>query len=388
MAQPNVQTKAAPAGGHQQTQQSVAFPLAARKMSRYAFDTGIVNLQTAAVAVQSPIQLDAMGYLDHLDLYVTLSLTSSAAAVYTADAPFSVFTQIGFQNASGNDIITPLSGYNLYLSNKWGCQFAQAPYSDPRNPATGYSVPAITAAGTTTVTCRLSIPLGVDPATGFSAVPNLASNAAYKVQMTLAALSAIATNLTAGTIRVQGIAHYWSLPPATNSAQQRQATEPIGNGSLSQWQYESFSLGSGGSLKFKSVNVGYIDRTVIFVGRNNTGARDDSIWPALTQITVDNNNMFYEMQNQWKAEMAEKFGLSSATQDVFGGLDTGVYVLPFHALASSIAGNVANSRSQLLPTQNTTQLQIEGTSFGANSGILEILTNSIATNNIQALYAR
>lgn len=384
---PNVATKAAPAGGSQ-SQQAVAFSLASRKMSRYAFDTGVVALTTNSVQVQSPIQLDAMGYLDHLDMYVTLSLTSSAAATYTADAPFNIFTQIGFQNASGNDIVTPLSGYNLFLSNKYGGQNSIAPYGDPRNPAAGYSAPTIASATTTTVTYKLSINLGIDPATGFCAVPNLASNAAYKVQMTLAALSAVANNLTSGTIRVQGVAHYWSLPPQTNSANQPQATSPIGNGSLSQWQYESFSLGSGGSLKFKSVNVGYIDRCIIFVGRNNTGARDDTIWPALCQITVDNNNMFYEMQAQWKAEMAVKFGLASATNDVYGGLDTGVYVLPFHALASSISGNTSNSRSQLLPTQNTTQIQIEGTSFGASSGILEILTNSVATNNISALYAR
>jgi hypothetical protein len=86
--------------------------------------------------------------------------------------------------------------------------------------------------------------------------------------------------------------------------------------------------------------------------------------------------------------MVRLFGLTAGAKDVAQGLDTGVYVLPFHALASTLAGLTANSRSQLLPTANTSQLQFRGTSFGANASSLEIYTNSVIPTDPATLYAR
>ena len=80
-------------------------------------------------------------------------------------------------------------------------------------------------------------------------------------------------------------------------------------------------------------------------------------------------------------------GKTGFAVDAAGGLDTGVFVIPFFAIAEMQADPTA-SRAQYLPTLDTQQLQLRGTSFGANVSTLEILTNSVVPTNANALYLR
>jgi hypothetical protein len=75
--------------------------------------------------------------------------------------------------------------------------------------------------------------------------------------------------------------------------------------------------------------------------------------------------------------MSRIYGLNAgASKDVKAGLDTGVYVIPFYALAEGSA--MANARrSQYLPTLDASLLQLRGTSWGAGASTLEIITNSV-----------
>lgn len=362
----------------------VPFSLASRQMSRFSFSVPTTTLSATAPLPLPIIQIPAVGYLSHLNLEVTITGTGGTAPAYTADAPFNALQTVEFKTAAGNDIIVPVTGYQLYLADKYGCQFAQSPFADNRNTRQ-YS--AVAGVGPT-AHFFLQVPLEIDAGTGYGAIPALASNRSYQLQLTGAAIPTFLTGAPAVTLTITGTAYYWSEPPAATSTGLMQATAPNGIGTISQWQLEQPPL-TPGDKYIRSNNVGNTLRTLIFTLRNSSGVRIDANgWPAVSEIYLDNEPMFYLTQNEWEDNMVKWFGLNAATKDVAGGLDTGVYVLPFHALAGGIAGDASNSRSQLLPTNDASQLQIRGTAWGSAVSTLEIITNSIIPADLASLYAR
>lgn len=361
---------------------TIPFPLASRKMTRFSFTAGTTTLSAATPLPLSPIQIPAVGYLSHIDLEVTVTGTGGTSPAFTADAPFNVLQSVEFKTAAGNDIIVPLTGYQIYLANKYGCQYAQSPYSDNRL-GRQYAATAPSAH------FFMQIPLEIDAANGYGSIPALASNRSYQLNLILAAVSSVLSGAPGVTVTINGVAHYWSEPPASTASGAVQATAPSGVGSVSQWQLEMPPVTPGDKL-IKSNNVGNVIRAIILTLRNSSGARiDTNGWPAVCELYLDNEPMFYFTQNEWEDMMTKWFGFTSATKDTPQGLDTGVYVIPFHCLASnSLGGDTGNSRSQLLPTVDASQLQLRGTSFGSASSTLEILTNSVIPTDAATLYSR
>jgi hypothetical protein len=342
-------------------------------MSRFSFTTGTVAMSAAAPVPISMIPIPAVGYLAHLDLEVTVA-TVSTALTFNADAPWNVLATVEFRTAAGNDIIVPVTGYQLYIMNKYGCQYASAPYSDNK-ASRQYSV----VTGTNgTAHFFIQVPLEIDAANGYGAVPALASNRSYQLQITLGAIStAFGGTVTSASVTINGTAWYWSEPAATTQNGIGQQTQPDGLGSLSQWQADYPPL-TPGDKYIKSNNVGNVLRTVVFVLRNSSSVRiDTNGWPAVSELYLDNEPMFYFSQNEWEDWMVKTYGFDTTAKDTAKGLDTGVYVIPFFALAGNDIANDAMPRNQYLPTLDASQLQIRGTSWGSAVSTLEILTNSV-----------
>jgi hypothetical protein len=357
------------------------FELASRQMTRFSFTTGVLTASATAPLPVSPIQIPAVGYLRFLNLEVTVTGTGGTTPAFTADAPFNIIQALEFKTAAGNDIIAPYTGYQLYLADKYGAQYAQAPWSDNRL-SRQYSAVAPSAH------FFLQVPLEIDSRNGLGAVPALASNRSYQLALTLAAIPTVLSGAPGVTVTINGTAYYWSEPPATTQNGVTQETTPHGVGTLSQWQIEMPPI-TPGDKYIKSNNVGNVLRTLIFTMRNASGARiDTNGWPAVSEIYLDNEPMFYLTQNEWEDDMVKWYGLDAAAKDVARGLDTGVYVIPFHALTGGIAGDEANSRGQLLPTLDASQLQIRGTAFGSAVSTLEIMTNSVIPVSAASLFGR
>lgn len=373
------QATTANAPAQAQAAPALPFAIGSRQMTRFSFTTGTIAASASAPVPISPIQIPAVGYLSHLNLEVTIAGSGGTTPAFTADAPFNMLQAVEFKTAAGNDIIAPYTGYQLYLACKYGAQFAVAPWSDSRL-SKQYSASAPSAH------FFIQVPLEIDCSTALGAVPALASNRSYQLALTLAAISTVLSGAPTVNVTVNGTAYYWSEPPATSQSGVTQATAPNGLGTLSQWQIEMPPL-TPGDKYIKSNNVGNVLRTLIFTLRNSSGARiDASGWPPVCEIYLDNEPMFYLTQNEWEDDMVKWFGLSASTKDVAQGLDTGVYVIPFHALAGGLAGESDNARTQLLPTIDSSQLQIRGTSWGASVSTLEILTNSVIPTSAAALF--
>jgi len=93
-------------------------------------------------------------------------------------------------------------------------------------------------------------------------------------------------------------------------------------------------------------------------------------------------------KTEWQDFMVRAYQYFAAAFDVAGGLETGVYVIPFHVLAGGTAGEVSNSRAQLLPTEDGTLIQFQMNDVGASGASLQVLTQSIATPDPRLVFSK
>lgn len=351
----------------QQAVPQLPFVVGARNSSRFSFTLPTTAI-TASSQPMAPVQIPAMGYLKRIELEVTIAGSGGTSPTFTADAPFNVLAGVELRNSSGNDLIVPLTGYQMMLACKYGCQGFDAPMGDPRVDPT-YTATAPSAH------FILPIPCEISPADGFGAIPALASNRSYQLQITLAALATIISSNPTLNVSIVGTAVYWTEPVAATASGVAQATAPLYNGSLNLWQLEPQPV-TPGDKYIKSNNVGNVLRTIIFTLRTAAGARTQADWPAVAELYLDNFPMFYLPLLQWQSWISRLYQLRNTSFDAANGLDTGVFVIPFFALAEG-AAQANGRRSQYLPTLDTALLQLRGTSFGASASTLEILTNSV-----------
>lgn len=382
MPAPTTATKTAQTGTLSKSANvSTPFIFGARNASKLSFTIPTVTLDTSTHP-QTPIQIPAIGYIKSIDLDVTIDISGGTTPALTADAPFTVFSLLELRNSSGNDLITPMTGFQWYLNNKYGVQDWNAPFSDPKMNATYSST-------TTGVHFTLQIPCEISPADTFCAIPALASNRNYQLQVNYNTLASVISGSPTASVTTVATVNYWTEPTATTMSGQAQQTAPPYNGSVNLWQLEAAPV-TPGDKYIRSYNVGNVLRTLIFTLRDDSGARDGTDWPAVCELYLDNDPMFYLPKSTWQTNMSRQFQFG-ADIDTPGGLDTGVFVIPFYALAEGQA--IANARrSQYLPTLDTSLLQLRGTSFGANGSTLEIITNSVQPvsptgNSLAALYA-
>ena len=348
------------------------FIIGARNATRFSFQLPVTALGAGTVPLP-PVQIPAVGYLKKLVLEVTVAGTGGTTPAFTADAPFNVLQSVELRNSSGNDLIVPVTGYQLMLINKYGAQGIDAPWSDPRGDQQ-FSAVAPSAH------FFLDVPCEISPADAFGAIPALASNRSYQLAIILGSLATLVSGGPTANVTITGTAYYYTEPVAQTQGGVSQVTAPPFNGSLNLWTFEGLPV-TPGDKYIKLNNVGNVIRELIFVARNVSGVRSDADWPGISELYLDNSPMFYLPQNLWLSQMSRQFGFQQATaKDGIRTLDTGVYVLPFYALAEGNA--MANARrSQYLPTLDASQLQLRGTQWGAGASTLEVLTNAVQPVN-------
>jgi hypothetical protein len=375
---------------------AIPFTRSSRRKSILAWQTNPTTLGASAVPIP-PIQVPAAGHLAGLEMLVNIATTGNAATTSAptgiTDTPWSVFNQISVVNAAGDNIISPIDGYALYAINKYGAFRGQPPFVDPRRDS--YFTALTTGAGGTAPTgqFRLFIPFETDPSQAFCAVPNLAANKAYIVQIQLNPLASLYAGAGGNgtqpngvtTVTITLISHYWSVPAAVNAGGVPQQQSPTGSGSVALWQIEPAVVTPGDKL-IQLHNVGNVIREAIFILRTSTGFRTATDWPALSQIVLNNDLMEYKPTQAWQAEIAERFGYNTGTIDTAGGLDSGVFVWSQPLMGENLLASPSNARDPYLITQDATLLQLRGTSFGAGSSTLQMYTNAVKPISAASLY--
>lgn len=371
------------------------------------------GMNAIAAGSQSQIDLQTNAFLENIILDVNLQTSGNSANVtFAADSPWQIIAQLTLDDPAGQQIIAPISGYNLYLLNKYlpdtSCAFD--PKQDPQ-----YS--AVTGTGATggSINFRLVIPIEHRRRDAFGALNNSAANQAYRLTINwIAAFSTLygtAPTTEATGLNLQVYQQYWTSPPgqiATSQGSSQTQQTPSGLGSVGFVRYERHNeVNGGGNAPVQLTNVGDYISSLIFILRTTASGSPRDLygpaqsstagnWPTELRWIVNDfqvGSIFAYGPNGpigggwWPRFMARFYGYThTATYDAAGGLDSGVYVLPnlFGLFDKDANFGPAN---QYLPTDATTKLQIQSSGFGANANYLEVLVRLIRPVSGAALFS-
>ncbi|MCP4229551.1 MAG: hypothetical protein GY771_05325 [bacterium] len=313
----------------------------------------------------------AFGYLRRLLLLIEASGGdgTGGAAVAQADAPWSFIKSITFKDVNGGNIVGPLSGYQLYLLNKWGG------YSHDDNPVNDPCYIAMDTDGD--FSYRLDVPLEAIARDALAALPNLNSASAYKVELVVAddgdVYSTVPdTNLP--DVRIRAILDAWSKPSAQDPRGNAQMTNPPNEKTTQFWSVATSAVSGAGEVTWRLPRVGNFLRNLIFVFRDSGGAREGDTFASTVKLMLDGQTIHNEPTAIRRAIMAEQYGYA-IDPVATAGFDEAVLAYPFtHDFDGKPGGEL---RDLWLPTVQSSRLEITLANAG-EAGTVECLTNDIS----------
>jgi len=384
-------TNAGPSDNSQPAPALIPFTRAARKKSRLIGVIGPVTMNSG-VQQLAPVQVPANGYLRKIILDVTVTAATNAATVaFANDGPFNILQNVSLQAANGDSLINPLDGFALYAVNKYGC-FSRQTYDPLLSPT--YAKTTGSGASGGSARFQLEIPVELDARDALGALPNMAANQSFLLNMYINSLSQAYTTAptNAPTVTITMTAEYWAAPAATNANGIPQQTAPRVANAVSLIQTQQPTITAGTDQQIQLLNVGNTIRWIMFIARDNTGTRSDSIWPDQANLLVNNDYWYYKTISNWQNQIAQEYGLSAGRNAVptLNAADTGVYILTDFmndgGEGDSKASAAAN-RDLMLVTGSATALYFEANTWKANATSLNVITNSVRVPDPTAFYA-
>lgn len=310
---------------------------------------------TTQNSVPANIPVPAYGFLRHIVLIV--SWTGGVGGTLAADAPWNFFQSLWLQDVNGAYLCNPLDGFAALQANIYG---GYAFRSDPRNSA-------IYSASATAGQFMLRIPVEVTRHNGYGALANQNAAASYMLGWTVNTSGNIwsVAPTTIPQFTIKAYVETWSQPNATDIKGRPQAQLPPLHGSSQQLSYNTKQIVAGSNTT-QLTRVGNTIRYIMFIARNGTGARDDTVFPDPFQLNWDARVLTNEVQALRVAKQSEALQGASVR-------DTGVFVFFFN---NSTTGGYGDESSDLwIPTVQSTRLELAGSS--ATAGNFQIITNDI-----------
>lgn len=365
----------------------VRFTVASRPQRRFS------NRQTVNVANGptsfAPIPLPATGLVRKIALLFEFTGTAaSAGALVAGDGPFNLVSGITLTDATGQSITQPISGYNLYLVNKYlgfGNRF-EDPYNDSRmGPEFAYSATATAF----TAKFRLVIDLEQDAATGYGSIPNLDANASLQLKIDAAPYTVAfsGTSVSVATLSVTVDQHYWApVGSVTNGVPNQQY--PPGFGDFLETRYETLTVSPSAENTIPVNNRGGLIKGILLVSRN-AGVRTALTAGTNVGLVYDNNAIHEGVRlDAWQDDTRRAYGLIGAdvgtamtplAPGIVSGLDTGVLAFPFGKETPGV-------RDTWLSTRVGTLLQVKATP-GAGASQVELITALAQVRDAAAFYS-
>jgi hypothetical protein len=321
------------------------FTVASRPQARFSNTQTVSNLGTATSF--QPIQAPATGWVRFFELFFTATVTSaSAGAVVAGDAPWNLPAAITLTDATGQPIIQPISGYNLYLKNKYSSAGTAWSQNFPRwtmNPHLGpeYAFSSTATAGTAVF--RLILPIEQDANTGYGCIPNLDSNASLQLKIDVAnsTVAFTGTGTTVATLQVRVSQHYWA-PVGSMVGGVPAMNQPVGSGDFLETRYETNTLNASAENLVTLTNRGGLVKNTMIVSRA-AGVRTAFTAASPVGVILDNNPIFEGiLLEEWYDMIRRMYGYIGAdittsyaplTAGILPGLDRGVIPFPFYALS-------------------------------------------------------
>ena len=260
-------------------------------------------------------------------LEVTATVTgqdTDSVAFNTPDAPLNVFSTVNFTTAGGTSIVGSFDSFTASVVQKYG---GYARNADIRSSA-AYSTTTGSGGTAGSFTEVFRIPVEIVSRSGFGGLSNTSTEAPLQLNLVLntsAALYSTAPSVLP-TVAVKGtLLGYWAGPSG-------RAT-PRNFGTTQFWNQQTYNSLNGAQTYTLQAppGMGNQHRTWVAINRTTAGARSSADFPSPLNLTFRGNTL-YQLDNLlWVDEMSRVFGYNEAALDSAGGLDTGVFVIPFDA---------------------------------------------------------
>ncbi|TDC20617.1 hypothetical protein E1265_21340 [Streptomyces sp. 8K308] len=316
------------------------------------------------------------GFLRNIYLVVEGTTAGNAAAVtFAEDGPFNVIDSITLEDVNSAPIVGPISGYDLYVINKYGG------YRNQDDPKMSPVYSAVTGSGATggSFAFVLKIPIELVNRDALGALPNKSGTAMFKVRIRIAPNATVygTAPTAAGSVRVRMAQVDWWDPDAQDLRGRPLAQNPPAVQTTQYWSKAVFNVNSG-AIRQQLERVGYLVRNLIFITEDTNSSRlaGDANFPDPFTFQFEANTLLTRNRVVWRHMIAEDFGYNAAAESA-GGRDNGVYPLPFNLDFGLKPG--AESRRGYLPTSAAARLEVQGNMGGA--GTLTVLTNDVAPAN-------
>jgi hypothetical protein len=336
------------------------------------------TLTTIAGTQRFPIyNVPSTAYLKDIYVYAVGTTAGNAATVvYAADGPFNVIDTIKFTDTNNAEILTPMTGWDLYIIDKFGGYS----FSDDAKLSPTFSAVAGVGAGLGgSFAFILRIPIELVPRDALGALVNKSQSTPYRVSVTLAATNTVYTTAptTPPSVRLRMTpVNYWE-PTATDGSGNPVAKDPPGLGTTQYWNVTPYTVAAGAMSQSLSSSVGYPLRNLIFVLRDSTLTRagGETDWPDPFKLQLQSNFIVDRVKALWQHRIAQDYGYTGAVGDTAGSKDNGVYNLPYNNDFSQKPG--WENRRAYLRTTDGMRLKALGTIGGSGTHTLTVYTNYV-----------
>lgn len=341
--------------------------------SRRAADQPLSFTITPGVAPVTigPSDLTPNGFLRAVELHVSTVTAGTLGPGVAADGfPFNIFQNIQFKD-TGGQAMDDLPGYALLQDNilsGWTL------HPDPRSEW-DYSANPISP------NFRLRIERELFP-DGVGALPNLSGSQKYRVRAVIDALSNIYSTAptTPPTLKLDVIDKLWLLPNYIDGGGREQERRPPLLG-LSQYRTSFYPAQSvtNPQVDIQIKATGNLIKYIVLVGRDNTGARNDAVFPDPFTLRVDNSYLYDSIPLSQVISDGQRM-VAQGSGSGGGGRDTGVILIPYNYGHGKYAGDAGSN--SWLPTSTATWIELKGRQAVTTNGTIDILVCEISLAEI------
>jgi hypothetical protein len=302
-------------------------------------------------------------------------VNGAAVVAAAADAPFNVINNILITDANGAPIVS-LDGYSLFLARQFGGYRVFSGIGSAYG-TTAINVGAAPANGNFVLTIPIFFEFGKD---GLGSLPNMDTNAAYNVTITLNPSTAFYTtppDTTVPTLTISATLLGRYRPSDFDPFKQPQQVEPPSPGTVQYWTFSTYPVVLGNNV-IQMNRVGNIIRGHILIFRDATGTRalgETTVVPTGTiELDVDTNQKYIDLTANLRQRSWDMCGI-----DAPAGVVPIFWASDDRNLQSSELGE------QWLQTVGSTKLQYR---FAAGApGSLTVLTCDVVPGSGNIFYA-
>lgn len=350
-----------------------SFIVGSRKNDKPDFDQTIV-LSTVEQRL-NPYQISPSGYLRRVNLIVenTAVNTTVTTVAYQPNGPFAVLSSIRFLDTNSQPMVGTITGYDLYLINKYGGYAFQG----DAKAAAVYSATSGTATTAGTFAFVLTIPIETVARNALTAQLNKSGAAQFSLEMFVAGTGTVFSTApaTSSTLRVRTELDSWLDPEPTDARGNPVQQDPPLLNTTQYWHKQNYVINAGAQFT-RLQGIDGLLRMLIFIATRSgsTRANGEADWPDPVSLKYEES---FLMQSRirlfYRWLIATNYGYDAANE-ASKGRDDGVYPVWewMQDFERKPGGELSRS---YLPMSSASNLEIQGSWGSAVS--LDVLVNKI-----------